>query len=270
MSTKTILRASILTLLAAGAGAHAADAITFDAKSIEVPAGSLASALEAVAKQFGVNVIYTSHELRNVTTPGIKGNLTAHEAIEKLLEGTQLTIKVDPSGSVMVAPTVPQTSAANVSFDSRTSSAANVPVRMAQADLTHAGVSETGAVGGDEAANVAEQSEPAKVPLEEIVVTGSHIRGVENLSSPVIRFSREDIEKSGYSTTQQFVQNLTQNFSDISDNNPTASTAGVKGTGKVLASIFVGSVATRHWYCSTASDWRRQVREITSISRSSL
>lgn len=55
------------------------------------------------------------------------------------------------------------------------------------------------------------------VMLEEVVVTGSHIRGAQNLSSPVISFDREDIEASGFATTQQFIQSLPQNLSSISD-----------------------------------------------------
>lgn len=103
MSTRTILRTATLALLAASSVTHAADATTLAPKSIEVPAGSLASALEMVAKQYGVNVIYTSSELRNLATAGVKGKLTAHQAVEKLLEGTPLTIKVDSSGAMMIA-----------------------------------------------------------------------------------------------------------------------------------------------------------------------
>jgi outer membrane receptor protein involved in Fe transport len=110
MSTRTILRTAILALLAASSTTHAADATTLAPKSIEVPAGSLASALESVAKQYGVNVIYTSSELRNVATEGVKGKLTAHQAVEKLLEGTLLTIKVDSSGAMMISAPAPLSS----------------------------------------------------------------------------------------------------------------------------------------------------------------
>lgn len=53
--------------------------------------------------------------------------------------------------------------------------------------------------------------------LQEVLVTGSHIRGVENLSSPIIRFDRDAIERSGYATTQQLIQSLPQNLNNISD-----------------------------------------------------
>ncbi|WP_129775127.1 TonB-dependent receptor domain-containing protein [Peristeroidobacter soli] len=47
--------------------------------------------------------------------------------------------------------------------------------------------------------------------IQEIVVTGSHIRGATG-AAPLLVFSREDIEDSGFSSTQQLIQSLPQNF----------------------------------------------------------
>jgi iron complex outermembrane recepter protein len=52
---------------------------------------------------------------------------------------------------------------------------------------------------------------PTRDELEEIVVTGSHIRGVEVSASPVLRFDRRDLDRSGYSTVAQFIESLPQN-----------------------------------------------------------
>ena len=46
----------------------------------------------------------------------------------------------------------------------------------------------------------------------DIVVTGSRIRGAAPAGSNVITIDREAIERSGYSTTQQILQSLPQNF----------------------------------------------------------
>ena len=49
--------------------------------------------------------------------------------------------------------------------------------------------------------------------LEEIVVTGSHIRGIGiPVGSNLKIITREDIELSGYATTQQLIASLPQNF----------------------------------------------------------
>ncbi len=47
---------------------------------------------------------------------------------------------------------------------------------------------------------------------EDIVVTGSRIRGASPAGARVVTIDREDIERSGHATTQQIVQALPQNF----------------------------------------------------------
>src|SRR3984893_10760520 len=48
--------------------------------------------------------------------------------------------------------------------------------------------------------------------LEEIVVTGSHIRGAEAAGSKVILISREQIDASGYGRVEDVLATVTQNF----------------------------------------------------------
>ncbi len=50
-------------------------------------------------------------------------------------------------------------------------------------------------------------------PLEEVIVVGSHIRGISpGGSSPVIIFDRDAIDRTGVATMQQFFEELPQNF----------------------------------------------------------
>jgi len=65
------------------------------------------------------------------------------------------------------------------------------------------------------------QSEPAESSgsktqdvsdLEEVVVTGSHIRGAESAGSKVILISREQIDASGYGRVEDVLATVTQNF----------------------------------------------------------
>ena len=48
--------------------------------------------------------------------------------------------------------------------------------------------------------------------IEEIIVTGTNIRGIAPESSPVRIFTSEDIQNSGAATAQDFIQTLTANF----------------------------------------------------------
>lgn len=62
-----------------------------------------------------------------------------------------------------------------------------------------------------------------EVPSSEaIIVTGSRIRGAGPVGSPVLSIDRDAIEKSGYSTVQQLIQSLPQNFGG----GPTETTLG--------------------------------------------
>ncbi len=57
---------------------------------------------------------------------------------------------------------------------------------------------------------------------EAIIVTGSRIRGAGPVGSPVLSIDRDAIENSGYSTVQQLIQSLPQNFGG----GPTETTLG--------------------------------------------
>ena len=48
--------------------------------------------------------------------------------------------------------------------------------------------------------------------LEEIVVTGSHIRGVETAGSKLIVIGRDQIDASGYGRVEDVLATVTQNF----------------------------------------------------------
>ncbi|MHC9083598.1 TonB-dependent receptor [Luteimonas sp. RIT-PG2_3] len=77
-------------------------AVAAEPKPVEVAAGDLVEALEALARQFGVNAIYPSEQLRGLRTQGVSGVLETREAFEKLLEGTTLNV-TEEDGSVLIS-----------------------------------------------------------------------------------------------------------------------------------------------------------------------
>lgn len=56
------------------------------------------------------------------------------------------------------------------------------------------------------------ESEREERPIEEIIVTGTNIRGIAPESSPMRIFTREDIHISGAATAQEFIETLSLNF----------------------------------------------------------
>ncbi|MEH0196311.1 TonB-dependent receptor [Caulobacter sp. CCNWLY153] len=71
--------------------------------------------------------------------------------------------------------------------------------------------------------------------LAEVVVTGTRIRGAGPVGANVIAISRQDIEASGYATTQQIVQSIPQNYGG----GPNEGT--LYGTGRNGASANLGA-----------------------------
>lgn len=107
MPKNTILRSALLafacsTSLAAFAHAHDSEK-AHDAKQVDVPAGDLTSALEALARQSGIELVYQTEQLKGLTTQGVRGHLSPEEAVTKLLEGTTLILRTDPSGAMLIA-----------------------------------------------------------------------------------------------------------------------------------------------------------------------
>lgn len=72
-------------------------------RQIDVPAGELIAALKALTQQSGVDLVYRSEQLEGLSTQGVSGAFSPQEAVTRLLEGTALTVKTDPSGAMLIA-----------------------------------------------------------------------------------------------------------------------------------------------------------------------
>jgi len=153
---------------------------TAQTREFNIPAGSLRSALDTFARQSGRQVIYRGDEVRSTRSPGVRGARTAEQALDAILAGTGFTAKKDASGAFAVAKL------------------GNAPA----AAETAASLADAGA-GSAAAANES---------TEEIVVTGTNLRGGAPRSSPLQTYSRGDIEKTGASTVEQFMRTVPQNF----------------------------------------------------------
>lgn len=109
-----------------------------------------------------------------------------------------LSIKFENSAYPSSQPEKPSSTQRSASgFDS------NVPIDEAQRTDSESGESETPS---------AVQESPSITEAETIVVTGSHIRGASPAGAKIEVFTREDLERSGYATVQDFIHTLPQNF----------------------------------------------------------
>src|SRR5687767_7959297 len=131
LKTMTV-RATIAALLAGlSMSAHA---IADSPKRVDIPAGELRQALLQVAAQFGTDLVYSPEQIRGIQTRGAYGELTTEQAVIKLLEGTPLELRIDPSGAMLIVPPTAAKDSPQASTHSERPKSFWSPLRLAQAD----------------------------------------------------------------------------------------------------------------------------------------
>ena len=169
-----------------------------------IPAQPLSTALIDLSKQANIQILTAGSAVDGVLAPAVSGRLTLEAALHRLLKDSEFEYRFVDKNTLVLSPKKAQ--------------AAETLMRTAQlVEGSEASASSVAQPSASDSASSADANAERRVMLEEVIVTGSHIRGAQNLSSPVITFDREDIERSGYSTTQQLIQSLPQNLSNISD-----------------------------------------------------
>ena len=175
----------------------------------ELPAQPLQQSLRAISQQANVNILFDSDTVDGLYAPALSGDLTVQEAIRLLTSDKKLTVQQPALDTITVSRLMTATSTGMRRISD-----------VREQDRRSMRVAQAGTVGGQAAASVGaddSKQDPARIQLEEVIVTGSHIRGAHNFSSPVLTFDRKDIEASGHATTQQFIQGLSQNFNSVTD-----------------------------------------------------
>lgn len=194
-----------------------------------IPPQSLAKALKQFEKLHHLQVLYFSAEIRDLRTNGASGDLTAAQTLSRLLSGTGLTYRyVDANAVSIIRVTSAVATASNALSAQGRRIASNVtPKRTAPA------IHKSGDPA-DATRSKTRQSGPphethAAAALREVIVTGTHIRGIEPMS-PVIDISRTDIEQSGLTTLGDVLQALPENFSG--GQNPNVASANGINAGR--------------------------------------
>ncbi len=148
----------------------------------DIAAQPLSSALSEFARQSRVNALYFSDDLRGLSSPQLRGSFTRQQALDLLLARSGYNGRISGGNLVLV-----QEQSARPQQDSAANS-------------------------GAEPARAASDTADEDTADEEIVVTGTRIRGAAPAGSHVITLDREDIDQTGRSTVQEVLQTLPQNF----------------------------------------------------------
>lgn len=184
-------------------------------KQVDIAAGDLGQALLQLSNDYGADLVYRPEQVRGLKTHGAHGSLTTEQAVTELLEGTKLKVTVGSTGALLIA--TPQAASSALPEGPDAANSADTSAKEGKSDSSGrfrvAQVDQ--ATSGPELKSGEEDTK--KGVLEEVVVTGTQIHGVQP-TSRVATFTREDIQDQGFGTVQDFLLTLPQNTGAASAN----------------------------------------------------
>lgn len=165
----------------------------------DIPAEELGKALRDFAIQADCNLSYDPASVKHLRAPAIKGDYSVPDALSIILRGTHLRAVNINENTIQVLDSASSTTQLDTS-------------RPAAVHLAYA-TPDTPPSDQNTAPPAARGStDDNKTPgLEEIVVTGTNISGVENKTVPILTFDRDAIDRSGFATLADFITSLPQN-----------------------------------------------------------
>ncbi len=181
----------------------------------DLPPQSLAESLRAVALQTSTNVLFQSEMVRDLSAPALRAQLTVSEAIGLLLAGTNLRAESMAADTVILQRATTSTTRQTPSSGSThlTPTQSKRDDEVPKSFWSRFRLARTEAAPSEQVSERAPESSQERIELEEIVVTGTHIRGATDVPAPVRTITRDDIERAGFVTTQDLLESVPQNFS---------------------------------------------------------
>ena len=174
---------------------------------IHIVEARLGAALTALALQTDKQLFFPYDLADAQGVHPVSGNYTVDEALDLMLRDTGFSGGLTDSGVITISRVASTDSEGGTMGSRDQKSSPNK--RKGLLGILAAAFS-VGA-GAQEAADSVEGGFGGE--LEEIVVTGTNIRGANNPTVPLITFDRDEIDLSGIGTVQEFVRTIPQNYS---------------------------------------------------------
>ncbi len=201
----------------------------------DIPAESLSQALMQFARAANIQLMLNGVAAEGHTTAELKGVLRVRDALETLLRGSGLSYRSKDNTVTVAAPMASSDSGQKLV---RVADAASLSSREESAVPAEG----SGTVAQSET-SIDEKAEQA--PLQQVVITGSHIRGAEPVGTKVLVITRDDIDKSGYGRIEDVINTLPQNFAGISETSTQVGVANLNnGTEIQLRGLGAGTTLT--------------------------
>ncbi len=171
-----------------------------------IPAQGLDAALVEFSKQAQLQVVTSGAQVGKLKSAGVTGKLSIADALDRLLRASGLSFKPVGESAISIGSFEVDARRASRTHDM----AVDDSLRLARTGDATATVQAEDERKAEKASR--EAMDAAQGEAQEIVVTGTNIKGVAPVGSPVIVIDEESIRQSGYSSTEQLLQALPQNF----------------------------------------------------------
>jgi len=187
--------ASLIVLVATISGAEAKEL------TLQIEAQSTDQALLALAETADVQIVFASDLVAKNQSAGLDATLSLDDALDELLEGTNLEYNISPDGLVIVMPRDLPDPSSYVESDVMQLASSSEVVQPATARVVYE------ADGG--AGDVADEAE--EMILEEVIITGSRLaRSTLDSSVPVVAVSDIDLKLAGTVNLENIINTLPQ------------------------------------------------------------
>jgi iron complex outermembrane receptor protein len=174
----------------------------------DLPAQPLAQSLKAIGTATNTDVGFNENRVAGLLAPPLKADLTVDGALTRVLVGTGLRPKHLDDHTILITPL----EVSQVSKSTRHIADSLHVLKLADSS-TQPMPAQTDASVPRDVRNSENNATPSPTDeLGEVIVTGTHIRGIDNKTNPIIVIDRDQIDRSGYSSTQDLFRSLPQNF----------------------------------------------------------
>ena len=191
---------------------------------IDIGAGPLDAALQRFAAQTHQQLLYTAEIAAGRRVGAVKGSYTPDEALQLLLRGTGIEAQRTAPNVLVLRPRSGPIPTAFVGSALQAGAIADAPSPQASPDA------------GAPALVAPSPTPPDAARVAEVVVTGTHIRGVLLSPSPVTVVTRDDMDRQGYATVADALQALPQNFGGAGNEQAVLSGADKSNVNNMFAS----------------------------------
>ena len=165
---------------------------------------SLSAALIQFSSQADVQVIVDGKGVSNMTSPGVLGHYSVDGGLQRVLQGTGLTYRVTGEHTISVVSAGAAARGKSTSRDVTAGPADSPTAQAGHDDLTERHPTE--------GVDVPSSNEPVDLASDEVVVTGSHIRGAPP-SSAVTTITQQQMTEAGQNNLGEVVRDIPENFS---------------------------------------------------------